>query len=206
MTGEPGLGQIGRGDSYGQETAATTIKPGTQTQDNFLGSIWSAALPQLRADLPGESRLDVLVLDRLLGARIVAPTPSPTPTPGLPDMPERCACPAGIALFEEPIDVSLTRYICSWEGLPSWGQAGYCGATASGVPVSRGSAACGFVSPTSGIVFTVVGDQTGILWRCEDTGYLAYWQVDLWFYDWAEAEAWSAQQQGPWWQIRIVTP
>src|SRR3990170_4055169 len=164
-------------------------------------ALWSAAFIGQRgiASQRGGATDDLLGPDRVVADRTSFERPG-LGVPAWPDWPA-CSCPNVVAPADQEqedaaflqgyrIEVTLTRYVCSYEGLPAGLQAGYCGTTASGRPVLPGSAACGFVSPRSGVVFTVVGDPSATVWRCEDTGLGGYWWVDLWFYSWAEAEAW----------------
>ena len=111
----------------------------------------------------------------------------------------------GLGTIDETavLEVTLTRYVCSYEGLPAGLQAGYCGRTANGEQVQNGVAACGSAFGF-GTRFVVVSDPSGRVFHCADRGYLGNYQVDLWFFDWAEAEAWREQCHDCWpWQIIV---
>ena len=59
---------------------------------------------------------------------------------------------------------------------------GYWGTMASGATVYEGSAACGYSYPL-GTIVRIAGDYTARDYVCEDRGYLAWNQVDVFWYD-----------------------
>jgi 3D (Asp-Asp-Asp) domain-containing protein len=77
----------------------------------------------------------------------------------------------------------ITFYACVGDG--------FCGNTASGMPVSAGSAACSSNLPF-GTRFRIEGDPTGRVFLCNDRGALASTWVDVWFYSVAEGRAWQS--------------
>jgi hypothetical protein len=83
--------------------------------------------------------------------------------------------------------VTLTFYVCS--GAPYGYQDGYCGTMSSGTTVYEGAAACGY-SWELGTRFVIDGDPTGRVYTCEDRGYLDWFHVDVFFWDYAEGRAW----------------
>ncbi|MEX1254023.1 MAG: hypothetical protein WEE64_06760 [Dehalococcoidia bacterium] len=78
---------------------------------------------------------------------------------------------------------TITFYACVGDG--------FCGNTASGMPVSAGSAACSSNLPF-GTRFRIEGDPTGRVFLCNDRGALASTWVDVWFYSVAEGRAWQS--------------
>jgi hypothetical protein len=77
----------------------------------------------------------------------------------------------------------ITFYACVGDG--------FCGHTASGMPVSAGSAACSSNLPF-GTRFRIEGDPTGRVFLCNDRGALSSTWVDVWFYSVAEGHAWQS--------------
>jgi hypothetical protein len=122
----------------------------------------------------------------------VAELPPPTslgliPGEVVPDV------PVVLGVLSEPVpeapapSVTLTFYVCS--GAPYGYQGGYCGTMSSGATVYEGAAACGY-SWELGTRFVIDGDPTGRVYTCEDRGYLDWFHVDVFFWDYAEGRAW----------------
>ncbi|MCC6236904.1 MAG: hypothetical protein IT299_04935 [Dehalococcoidia bacterium] len=83
----------------------------------------------------------------------------------------------------------LTFYYCSGAFVGDGG--GFCGSAADGTPVQMGVAACDRAH--HGQRFRVVGDPTGLVFRCADTGSgVAGQHRDIWFPTPDEAAAWFA--------------
>lgn len=78
---------------------------------------------------------------------------------------------------------TITFYACIGNG--------FCGNTASGLPVSVGHAACSYNLPF-GTRFQVEGDPTGQVFTCTDRGALSSTWVDVWFYTVDEGYAWQS--------------
>ena len=84
----------------------------------------------------------------------------------------------------------LTYYYCTGGVVGDGG--GFCGHAADGTPVQMGVAACDRAH--QGQRFRVVGDPTGLVFRCADTGGgVAGQHRDIWFPTPSEAAAWFAQ-------------
>ena len=74
---------------------------------------------------------------------------------------------------------------------------------ASGAVVYEGAAACGgFLS--RGQVFTIANDPSGQEYVCEDTGYLGWAHVDIFFKNEGPLDG-SVEGTGWWWQKLIGT-
>lgn len=83
----------------------------------------------------------------------------------------------------------LTYYYCSGGFVGDGG--GFCGRAADGTPVQMGVAACDRAH--LGQRFRVLGDPTGLVFRCADTGGgVAGQHRDIWFPTPGEAASWFA--------------
>lgn len=83
----------------------------------------------------------------------------------------------------------LTYYYCTGGFVGDGG--GFCGSAADGTPVQMGVAACDRAH--HGQRFRVVGDPTGLVFRCADTGSgVAGQHRDIWFPTPSDAAAWFA--------------
>ncbi len=84
---------------------------------------------------------------------------------------------------------TVTFYYCA--GAPVGDGGGFCGHAADGTPVQIGVAACD--RSYLGQKFRVVGDPSGIVFRCADTGGGVFGQMrDMWFPTSGEAAGWIA--------------
>lgn len=129
---------------------------------------------------------------------IPAPAPTSPPTPGQTDAPEPPVPvpqpvpaperePEG-AIGETVGGVTLTFYTCVGDSTGA-----YCGTMASGQPVHRGAAACGYAWEM-GQRFRILRDPNpGTIYTCLDRGGGPNLWVDLWFYDVTEGRAWRNQ-------------
>lgn len=91
-------------------------------------------------------------------------------------------------------NVNITFYSCLGEG--------FCGNMYNGQRVHQGAAACSFDLPI-GTSFTIAGDPTNRVYRCEDRGVLTATWVDIYWYDPADGWAWQ-RQVGRYGTIQIV--
>jgi 3D (Asp-Asp-Asp) domain-containing protein len=83
----------------------------------------------------------------------------------------------------------VTFYYCAGGGAGDGG--GFCGSTADGTPVQLGVAACD--RRLMGQHFRVLGDPSGLVFRCADTGGAVHGAVrDMWFPTAATGGAWLA--------------
>ncbi len=83
----------------------------------------------------------------------------------------------------------LTFYYCSGPAVGDGG--GFCGHAADGTPVQIGVAACDRAH--FGQKFRVLGDPSGLVFRCADTGGGVFGTMrDMWFPTAAAASAWLA--------------
>lgn len=83
----------------------------------------------------------------------------------------------------------VTFYYCAGGGAGDGG--GFCGSTADGTPVQLGVAACD--RRLMGQHFRVLGDPSGLVFRCADTGGGVHGAVrDMWFPTAAAGGAWIA--------------
>jgi 3D (Asp-Asp-Asp) domain-containing protein len=118
-----------------------------------------------------------------------ASAPEPTPAPAAPT-PVVDRASGGSAQ-----EVLITFYYCQRTVERSDDGGGYCGNTASGIPVHTGSAAC----PISwmGRSFTIQGEPTGQVYTCEDTGGAVNGNhVDIWFRTNGEGWSWPHKDRG----------
>ena len=84
---------------------------------------------------------------------------------------------------------TVTFYYCAGAAVGDGG--GFCGHAADGTPVQIGVAACD--RSYLGQKFRVVGDPSGIVFRCADTGGGVFGQMrDMWFPTSGEAAGWLA--------------
>lgn len=84
---------------------------------------------------------------------------------------------------------TVTFYYCSGAAVGDGG--GFCGHAADGTPVQIGVAACD--RSYLGQKFRVVGDPSGIVFRCADTGGGVFGQMrDMWFPTAGDAAGWLA--------------
>jgi hypothetical protein len=99
--------------------------------------------------------------------------------------------PAAVAQMVpgEQAAARLTFYYCSGGVVGDGG--GFCGHAADGTPVQPGVAACD--RQYLGQKFRVLGDPSGMVFRCADTGSGVFGQLrDLWFETPDAASAWFA--------------
>ena len=76
---------------------------------------------------------------------------------------------------------------------------GFCGRMSSGKTVYEGAAACGSAYALGERV-SIVGDPTGRVYVCEDRGWLAPTQVDVFWYREEDGRAWI-KQVGRWAEV-----
>lgn len=89
----------------------------------------------------------------------------------------------------EQVHASISFYYCERSNVGDGG--GFCGHTADGTPVQLGVAAC--ARQYLGQVFRVVGDPSGMVFRCADTGSAVVGQHrDIWFPSAGAAGQWMA--------------
>lgn len=89
----------------------------------------------------------------------------------------------------EQVQASISFYYCERSNVGDGG--GFCGHTADGTPVQLGVAACS--RQYLGQVFRVVGDPSGMVFRCADTGSAVVGQHrDIWFPTAGAAGQWMA--------------
>lgn len=86
--------------------------------------------------------------------------------------------------------VALTFYVCS--GSPAGYQDGYCGVMAGGATVYEGAAACGSGFDL-GQRFSIVGDPTERVYKCEDRGRGPLMWIDVFWWDYDAGRAWRNQ-------------
>ena len=91
--------------------------------------------------------------------------------------------------------VPITFYSCQGPN------GGFCGAMSSGNMVYEGAAACGSAYALGERV-SIVGDPTGRVYVCEDRGWLAPTQVDVFWYREEDGWAWIAQM-GIWAEVLL---
>ena len=77
---------------------------------------------------------------------------------------------------------------------------GYCGAMSSGKTVYEGAAACGSAYELGERV-SIAGDPTGRVYVCEDRGWLAPAQLDVFWYREEDGRAWTTMV-GRWAEVR----
>jgi 3D (Asp-Asp-Asp) domain-containing protein len=134
------------------------------------GADWAPPAPAAPSPQPAVAEVDVHTVARALSVQ--AP---PRPRVSAP------AAPAGTLA-----SAYVTYYYCAGGGGDG---GGFCGSTADGTPVQLGVAAC---DPSlMGQRFRVVGDPSGLIFRCADTGGAVWGGIrDMWFPTATAGSAW----------------
>ncbi len=111
--------------------------------------------------------------------------------PAVATGPGQTGAPDGAAVERR---VPITFYSCLGP------RGGFCGRMSSGNVVYEGAAACG-PAYALGDRVSIAGDQTGRVYVCEDRGWLAPTQVDVFWYREEDGRAWTTQV-GRWAEVR----
>lgn len=101
------------------------------------------------------------------------------------------APPVAPAPVRDRIDGAvLTFYVC--RGAPPGLEDGFCGTMAGGATVYEGAAACGYALQL-GTRFRIEDDPTGRVYVCEDRGWLAATQADVFWWEYSDGRVWRDQ-------------
>ncbi len=163
----------------GKDETEAMLKPDA-ADDQGLPARFALHLPPVSLDIPpapfaeeGDAALDSLR------------PPAVATGPGQRGVPDEAA-PRRAGWGPVERQTPITFYSCLGP------RGGFCGAMSSGNVVYEGAAACGSAYALGDRV-SIVGDPTGRVYVCEDRGWLAPTQVDVFWYREEEGLAWMAQ-------------
>jgi len=181
-------GTVSRPVDFDEASAAAAARGPELAPEESPAAFVEVAPPQVESDVHTVARPLSVQAARSAASETAPPRPVATVLPQA----SQPLVPAQVAAVMQPGELApaqVTFYYCAGGIVGDGG--GFCGHTADGTPVQVGVAACD--RAYMGQHFRVVGDPSGLVFRCADTGSAVHGaHRDMWFPTPATGSAWLA--------------